>query len=413
MPIQIQDIPSHSFSLQYVICLCQKIVAAKFSPRFNDSGSLATVRDLPYLVTTNLYCKFPSENGCIIIQKEHVPNYQQAHNYLLSSIKNEAQDVWNKGHSQGAFRRNNETGELSRPRQMCSTEMYISQDSTTTLMDILDSNIPTPEQYTQTRETYDLAIFIDMLTTNILASNQTLIINELNNFPSLSPAGLLKYCMYTYGMDYAKSVVINDRMHNLIQTLWSQSPLPADGLITWNANLPTMRADLLEAEANYPFIIKRYILRALKPNHSEEELFASDTPRESLRKSLGHSEAGVALLNLVTLLHFTSKDDYQSHVFEACGTFLDKAVKVFSDARVNYTDVTDMHPTLKRLLQNNTIPTREAMRHFLAPVVYDQKFQDLTTRKQNTIRRLIRSVGILSEGLRPLIGQNDIPLSYT
>ena len=88
-------------------------------------------------------------------------------------------------------------------------------------------------------------------------------------------------------------------------------------------------------------------------------------------------------------------------------------MKVFSEARVNFTEVSALSTTLENLLQDNTIPTRDAMRQFLAPVVYDQEFKNLTTRKQNTIRRLIRSVGLLSEGLRPLIQQNQIPLSYT
>lgn len=413
MPTQIQYIPSHLFSLQYVISLCQQIVNARYSRRFNDSGSLATVRDLPYLISTNLFYKFKGTNGCIVIQKEHVPTYQQAHNYLLSSIRNEAHDVWNKGHSQGAVRRNNDTGELGRPRQMCSTEMYISEDSTTTLMDILESSTPTPEQYTQTEETYDLAKFIDMLTTHILIGNHHSIISILNNIPSLSPAGLLKFCMYTYAIDYANSAAQNEHMHRLIQTLWGQSSLPSIGLTTWNANLPALHADLLEAEANFPFIIKQYILRAIKPNDSEEELFASDTPRESLRKSLGHSEAGIALMNLVTLMHLTSKDGYKSFMLESCTTFLETAMKVFSEARVNFAEAKDLSVTLESLLQDNTIPTREAMRQFLAPVVYDLEFKDLTTRKQNTIRRLIRSVGMLSEGLRPLIQHNNIPLSYT
>ena len=116
MPTQIQDIPSHSFPLQYVIFLCKRTVASRYSPRFNDSGSLATIRDLPFLVSTNLFYKSGGREGCIVIQKEHVPTYQQALLYLLSSIRNEANDVWNKGHSQGAVRRNNETGELSQTK---------------------------------------------------------------------------------------------------------------------------------------------------------------------------------------------------------------------------------------------------------------------------------------------------------
>ena len=411
MPTQIQDTPSHSFKLQYVILLCKKTVSTRYSSNFNDSGSLATVRDLPFLISTNLFYKFGGNDGCIVIQKEHVPTYQQAHNYLVRSIRNEANDVWNKGHSFGALRRNRDTGELYRPRTMHSTEMYISKSSTTTIMDSLASTTPTPEQFTQTSESFVLAKFIDMLTTNLLIGNQHSILSQLNNIPSLSAAGLMKYCMYKYGIDYAKTSSQNEQIHSLIQALWGQSPLPNSGLTTWNANIPALHADLNKAEANFPFIVKKYILRAIKPNHSEEDLFSSDTSRESLRKSLGHSEAGISLMNLVTLIHLTSKDDYEPLLLESCSKFLKSAIKTFSDARVNFT-IEKITPTLENLLQENTIPTREAMRHFLAPVVYDLNFEDLTNRKQNTIRRLVRTVGLLSESLRPLIKQNNIPLSF-
>ena len=147
-------------------------------------------------------------------------------------------------------------------------------------------------------------------------------------------------------------------MHGLIQSLWGHSTLPAVGLTTWNANLPALHADLLEAEANFSFIIKQYILRAIKPNHSEEELFASDTPRESLRKSLGHSDAGIALMNLVTLMHLTTNDGYKSYMFESCTKLLETAMKVFSEAKVNFTEVSALSTTLENLLQDNTIPTR-------------------------------------------------------
>ena len=174
-----------------------------------------------------------------------------------------------------------------------------------------------------------------------------------------------------------------------------------------------MKADLRDAEANFSFIVKQYILRAIKPNASDAELFASDTPRESLRKSLGHSEAGIALLNLVTLLHLTSKDDYQEQLIQACKNLLENSMKVFSDGRTQFTDLAAMEEVLETLLSDNTILTRDAMRQFLAPIIYDQQFDSLTTRKQNTIRRLIRSAGLLCENLRPLIIQNKIPLTYT
>ena len=410
---QLQNIPPHSFTIQHVSLLCQKIIAAKYPPSFNVSGSLATVRDLPYMVTTNLFYKFGGTDGCIIIQKENVDTYKQALLYLQRSIQNEAHDVFNKGHHHGALRRNKETGVLSRPRHMCSTEMSISEESTTTLLDVLDSNIQSPEQLLRHRESYDLATFIDMLTVNTLRLNENSIMSELSNLPSLSPAGLLKHCMYTYGMDYANTAAENEVLHALIQTLWIDSTLPSAGLVKWNANLPAMKADLRDAEANFSFIVKQYILRAIKPNASDAELFASDTPRESLRKSLGHSEAGIALLNLVTLLHLTSKDDYQEQLIQACKNLLENSMKVFSDGRTQFTDLAAMEEVLETLLSDNTILTRDAMRQFLAPIIYDQQFDSLTTRKQNTIRRLIRSAGLLCENLRPLIIQNKIPLTYT
>ena len=114
-----------------------------------------------------------------IIQKENVNTYKQALLYLQTSIQNEAHDVFNKGHHHGALRRNKETGVISRPRQMYSTEMNISEDSVTTLMDVLDSNIRTPEQFLKHKESHDLATFIDMLTVNTLRLNKTCIMGEL------------------------------------------------------------------------------------------------------------------------------------------------------------------------------------------------------------------------------------------
>ena len=409
---QLQNIPAHSFPVQYVLFLCKKSVRAKYHPTFNDSGSLATVQDLPFMVATNLFYKFGGDNGSIIIQRENVRSHDEALSYLKRSIENEAHDVWNKGHHHGALRRDRTTGAISRPRHMHSTEMYISTDSTTTLMDVLESNISTPEQELRRQECYDLAKFIEMLTVNILCSNTGSIMSELTNLPSLSPTGLLKYCMYTYGIEYAESSAENEELNTLIQTLWADSTLPSAGLVVWNANLPDMKSDLRHAEANFSFIVKRYILRAIKPNECIETLFASDTPRESLRKSIGHSEAGVALLNLVTLMHLTSKDEYQAQVIQACKNLLETAMKVFSDARKHFTDLEAVEQILERLLLDNSSLTRDSMRQFLAPIVYDQAFDNLTTRKQNTIRRLIRSVGILSEGLRLLIIRDDIPLLF-
>ena len=254
---QLQNITSHSFTIQHVSLLCQKIIAAKYPPSFNVSGSLATVRDLPYMVTTNLFYKFGGKDGYIFIQKENVDTYKQALLYLQKSIQNEAHDIFNKGHHHGALRRNKETGLLGRPRHMCSTEMCISEESTTTLLDVLDSNIQSPEQLLRHRESYDLASFIDMLTAHTLRLNETSIMSELSNLPSLSPAGLIKYCMYTYGMDYASTAADTEVVHALIQTLWSDSTLPSAGLVKWNANLPAMKADLRDAEANFSFIVKQ------------------------------------------------------------------------------------------------------------------------------------------------------------
>ena len=409
---QLHNIPSHSFSIRYVLSLSYKIVTARYHPNFSDAGSLATVRDLPVMIATNLFYKFERDDGNIIIQRENVKTYKEALGYLQISIKNEAQDIWNKGHQHGALRRDKETGLLKRPRHMYSTEMPISDDSSTTLIDVLASGISTPEQQLRYQETYRFAKFIDELTTNILLHNSTCIMGELTNIPSLSSAGLLKHCMYAYGIEYAESSAENENLHTLIQTLWSQSTLPSAGLIEWNANLSAMKSDLLSAEANFSFIVKQYILRAIKPEESIDDLFASDTPRESLRKSLGHSEAGIALLNLVTLMHLRNKDEYQEQMTQTGQNLLETAMKVFSEARKNFRNIEDMQEILESLLEDDTNLTRDAMRQFLAPVVYDQCFDDITTRKQNTIRRLIRSVGMLSEGLRPLIIRNQIPLTY-
>ena len=409
---QLQSIPPHSFPLQDVIFLSKKIVKAKYPSAFIEAGSLATIRDLPFLITTNLFYKFGGEKGCLIIQKEHVTSHKQALLYLQKSIQHEAQDVLNKGHHHGSLRRDKETGNLRRTRHICSTEMHISDDSNTILMDILEGGIPTPEQHMKQQETYSLAKFIDMLMVNILKYNHTSIMEELTNIPSLSPAGLLKYCMYTYGMEYAKSTAENNTLHSLIQKFWSKSTLPSTRLVEWNSNLPAMKSDLLEAEANFSFIIKQYILRAIKPDESTDELFASDTPRESLRKSLGHSEAGIALLNLVTLMHLTSKDEYHEQMVRICHNLLENSMKVFSEGRKHFTDRAKMEQVLETLLQKNMLLTRDAMRQFLAPIVYDQCFDKLTTRKQNTIRRLIRSAGMLCESLRPVIIQTNIPLAY-
>ena len=409
---QLQNNTPHSFPLQYVLFLSKKIVKSKYTNTSIEAGSLATIKDLPFLITTNLFYKFGGEKGCLIIQKENVNSYKSARSYLQTSIQHEAQDVLNKGHHHGSLRRDKETGVLRRTRHICSTEMRISDDSNTIMMDVLEGNTPTPEQHLKHQETYDLAKFIHMLTVNILNCNHTSVMGELTNIPSLSPAGLLKHCMYTYGIEYANSAAENNILHSLIQNLWNESTLPSEGLVEWNSNLTSMKSDLLEAEANFSFIIKQYILRAIKPNESVDELFASDTPRESLRKSLGHSEAGVALLNLVTLMHLTSKDEYHEQMVQVCKNLLDNSMKVFSEGRKHFTDLSEMENVLETLLQKNMVLTRDSMRRFLAPIVYDQCFDHLTTRKQNTIRRLIRSAGMLCEGLRPLIIQTKIPLAY-
>ena len=129
------------------------------------------------------------------------------------------------------------------------------------------------------------------------------------------------------------------------------------------------------------FIVKRYT-SAIKPNVSTDELFASDTPRESC-VIVGHSDAGTALLNLTTLLHLTSKDDYQGQLIQACKNLLENAMKVFSDGRTNFTDLANMETVLETLLTDNTILTRDAMRQFLAPIVYDQRFEDLRIEKHH------------------------------
>ena len=160
---QLQNIPPHSFPIKHVIFLCEKIIGAKYPTSFNDSGSLATVRDLPFMVTTNLFYKFGGEDGCIIIQKENVFISKP---FVSSKVdSNEAHDVFNKGHHHGAYDVT-ENRPLSRPRPMCSTEMHIAEDSATTLIDVLGSNIQTPEQVLRHQESYDLATFIDMLTVN-------------------------------------------------------------------------------------------------------------------------------------------------------------------------------------------------------------------------------------------------------
>jgi len=412
---QIQITPSFSFSVNMIEMIARDICKKKLQ-HINTSGSLATIQDLPFMTTTNIYLKFggkPSKehrSGSIQLQKASIRTVAEAMAYLRKSIKNEMHDILNKGHMYGALKRD-ENGDLKRTRQMISTEKTLSDDSAFTLADRLASSSNSPEEEIGLNEYSRFSQFLESIDIHLLETNQGIIMDELTNIQSLSPKGLLERLMYEYGMEYAETSVANTVIHRLIQALWSETSLPMAGLTVWNSNLNDMQTKLREADANLGYIIKQYTLRATKPTATEEELFASDTPRESLRKSLGHSEAGLALLSLCTMLQLRADEAYQSELLTFCTSALEKAMKVHTGRRNNHSDLSSLSGLLKELLCDGQIPTRKSMRIFLAPVVYDESFENLTPRKQNSIRRLIRSAGLLSESIRPLL--KSASLKYT
>lgn len=412
---QITTPPPFSFTVKTIEVIARDICRTRLQ-HINTSGSLATIRDLPVMTTTNIYMKFGGKSsksrtaGSIELQKEGIRTAAEAMAYLRTSIRNEMHDILNKGHMYGALKRDS-NGDLKRTRQMISTEKTLSDDSTFSVLDTLSADCYTPEERIGLNEHSKFCEFLNSIHIYLLETNQEIIMDELTNIQSLSPKGLVERLMFEYGMEYAKNSVEHESIHKLIQTLWPKTPLPKAGLTTWNSNLNEMQDKLREAEANFGYIIKQYTLRATKPGASEEELFGSDTPRESLRKSLGHSEAGLALVSLCTLLQLRANDEYQSELLKFCQRNLEKAVKVHTGRRKNYPDVAKLSTSLTELQINGTIPTRKSMRAFLAPIVYDESFDKLTARKQNSIRRLIRSAGLLSEGLRPLL--KSASLKYT
>lgn len=407
MPVKIQSRSPFDFTIKEVEFLCKRLISPKYNT-FTDKSSLSTISDLPFMTLTDIWEKFGQHRpGFITIDKEHVKTAGEARAYLIKSILNKASDIFNTGHLEGALQRDKETGELKRTRQFSSTERSISEDGHSILMDTLDSSLPCPEMNACVNEVFDAAEFIHTLELNLMFVQKDSIVDELKNIPSLSEAGLVKLAMYSFGIKYGQVHMDCPLLDEAIQTLWPQSNLPIQGLAVWNSNLNSLKQELIEANANHPMIVKQFMLLALNPTENADDLFSTDTPRESLRKALGHAEAGMSLLKLVSLLHISGKDEFQQLLTSICIEHVDSAMKVFTEKRQNFKDGSNIEKMIEAVGADNLVPSRDTIRQILAPIVYDECFATLSIRKQNSIRKLVRSAGLLMEGLRPLLNETS------
>lgn len=366
---------------------------------FNDSGSLVPKHDMPYACLNSLWEKH-GNGGTPSITLYVNPNSTkpQIRKLLNTIIRNQCLDLHYEKHSNGALQRSTD-GSYRQPRRVHSTEQNIGENRR--LEDVLQCNDYTPETAFEKQELIDLSTFFSNLMENHLVLNHDLI-NNCSNIPSLSEHNLIKFTLYTIGMDYAEYHQTNTQLESALDVLWSKSTLPRHGLLIWKTNLSTMKQQLCDATGNHPLIIKKHMLRALNPTATDAELFTKITARESLRKSIGHSTAAMNTLGLATWLHFGAKDNFLEEVRTCTKTLLMGACKILPHARKSF-NIDNIMTIIDEFMENNTILQRQHLHQIFAPIVYDRSFTDLSTRKQNQIRKMIRTAGIVSESLRPIL----------
>ena len=366
---------------------------------FNDSGSLVPKHDMPYACMHSLWEKHGNGSSPNITLYVNPNSTQSQIRKLLNTIiRNQCLDLHYEKHSNGALQRTAD-GSYKQPRRVNSTETNIGENRR--LEDVLQCNDYTPEMTFEKQELIDLSSFFNTLLENHLLLNHDLI-NNCSDIPSLSEHNLIKFTLYTIGMDYAEYHQTNTELETALDVMWCQSTLARQGLVVWKTNLSTMKQQLCDATGNHPLIIKNHMLRALNPTATDAELFTKITSRESLRKSIGHSTAAMNTLGLATWLHFGAKDGFQDEIRTCIETLLIGACKILPHARKSF-NIDDIMSIIDKHMVNNNILQRQHLHQIFAPIVYDRSFTDLSTRKQNQIRKMIRTAGIVSESLRPIL----------
>ena len=377
--------------------LYQLIIPVVQNMYFNDNGSLVPKHDMPYACLDSLWEKHGNgEAPNITVYVNPNSNEAQIRSLIKTIIHNKCHDLHYEKHSSGALQRAQD-GSYKQPRMVHSLEKPIGE--TTRLEDVLSCHDYTPEGTFTKQELISLSTFFTNLVENILLLNHNLI-EHCSNIPSLSERNLIKFTLYTIGMNYAEYHQTNTQLEAILDLMWSKSTLPLEGLLVWKESLPTMKQQLCNATGNYPLIIKKHMLRALNPHSTDVELFTKITARESLRKSIGHSTAAINTLGLATWLHFGAKDDFNDEFKTCIETLLIDACKILPHARKDFS-VSSIMDIINEHMENNSILRRQNLHQIFAPIVYDSPFRKLSARKQNQIRKMIRTAGIVSESLRP------------
>ena len=378
----------------------------------NDNGTLVSYDHLPHHVMAVLWesrgfnpekhaellkdSDFKTLQNCIVLTLEQGTTKSGALAYLRTTIKNALHDAINLNHRDGSLVTCPHTNTTRRRRSTTSLD-YTSNDNLS-LANIITTSPTSIDTYAETRETIDLADFFTALP-HLIAANLK-VMNNTSVIPSLSSANLVQSLMYQIGESYSKYNVEVPILTEALPRCWEKSNLPKTGLSIWNNQLHQMIQDLKDANANHPKIIKNTMLMALNPTVPTDDLFATDTPRESVRKKTNHGLSALQLMSLLVFLSFSPKGGFKSNYLKIVHNFLDPALQVYSSKRKNVT-FEHLFESISNSVNENQRINRKMLRTWLAGIIYDQPLENLSLQKQNKLRHLIRLAAEVAADIRP------------
>lgn len=340
--------------------------------------------------------KFKILQNCIVLRLAQGTTKGGALAYLRTTIKNAIHDAINVNHRDGGLVTCPHTGTTKRRRS--TTSLDYRSDDNLSLANIITTSPKSIDTYAETMETIELADFSTVLFHLIAANAQ--VMNNTSVIPSLSPTNLVQSLMYQIGESYSEYNVGAPILEEALPLCWENAKLPKIGLSIWNNQLPAMIQELKNAKANHPKIIKNSMLLALNPTTSNEDLFATDTPRESVRKKTNHGISGLKLVSLLVFFSFSPKDGFKSKYLKIVRNFLEPALQVYSSKR-NNVNFEQLFDSISNGVQENQRLNRKMLRTWLAGIIYDQPLEKLSVQKQNKLRNLIRLSGEVAEDIRP------------
>ncbi len=359
-------------------------------------GSTIDPEHLEKTVLSEMWTKFGNQSGSEadkavlkIETDDEVPQSKQEA-YTKRIIRNTGYDLLKKDHSWTK----GEEGKKVLAFQISSLESEISENAS--LSDIISSADYSPIENISYDEYNCLQQVADGLFFEIISTDP-----NIDDVIGLTDEGLIKFSLYQGCLDYSKTGCdslsdISD--HN--KKRWLKAGYSRDGWCQWQDGLPLLQDGLLEATGHHKKMIKDELTKCM----------SATTSRETLRRSLNHSQAAAHLMMLNVWLSFAPMDGYLADFQEIATQFFEEAFKSYSKKRNAKFNCVGRFESYLQMIETNSPMPRRTLRRLLAEVVYDQAYQTLSRTKQRNIQRLIRCCSIIAEDLRPII--ETAPLTY-